>query len=414
MAAAGCRVLAFAERNCPPKEPIEFAEKHLEKMTFLGLVGMIDPLRTESKDAVAACRKSGLEVAMVTGDHPRTARAIADDLELLDTDDTVITGREIKALTVGAGSREALDEKISQARVFARVEPRQKLEIVESFARQGHFVAVTGDGVNDAPALASAHAGVAMGKRGTDVARESAHLILTDDNFASIAAGIEEGRIAYRNIRKVTYLLISTGAAEVVMFILAMLAGLPLPLTAVQLLWLNLVTNGIQDVSLAFEPGEGDEMNQPPRPPKEPIFNRIMIERVVVGALVMGGMAFLVFASLMRSGVPETTARNSVLLLMVLFENVHIGNCRSETRSAFALNPLRNPLLLFGTVLAQLIHIGALYTPGISSVLEAEPVSLELWAKLLGIALVVLVAMEIHKLTWWRRHGARRDAANVA
>jgi len=397
LAAAGCRVLAFAERIYQPREPLEFAENHLDEMVFLGLVGMIDPLRPESKQAVAECRASGLEIAMVTGDHPRTARAIADDLGLLDAEDTVITGREIKALTAEGAADETVDAAIGKARVFARVEPRQKLEIVDSFARQGHFVAVTGDGVNDAPALASAHAGVAMGKRGTDVARESAHLILTDDNFASIAAGIEEGRIAYRNIRKVTYLLISTGAAEVVMFILAMISGLPLPLTAVQLLWLNLVTNGIQDVSLAFEPGEGDEMKQPPRPPKEPIFNRVMIERVIVGALVMGGMAFLLFWNLIRAGVEETAARNSVLLLMVLFENVHIGNCRSETRSAFALNPLRNPLLLFGTIAAQLIHIAALYLPGISTVLEAEPVSFEHWLKLLGLSLSVLVAMEIHK-----------------
>ena len=181
------------------------------------------------------------------------------------------------------------------------------------------------------------------------------------------------------------------------MFILAMISGLPLPLTAVQLLWLNLVTNGIQDVSLAFEPGEGDEMKQPPRPPKEPIFNRVMIERVIVGALVMGGMAFLLFWNLIRAGVEETAARNSVLLLMVLFENVHIGNCRSETRSAFALNPLRNPLLLFGTIAAQMIHIAALYLPGISTVLEAQPVSFDHWLKLLGLSLSVLVAMEIHK-----------------
>ncbi len=398
LAAAGCRVLAFAERIYQPKEPLEFAENHLDEMVFLGLVGMIDPLRPESRQAVADCRASGLEVAMVTGDHPRTARAIANDLGLLDAEDTVITGREIKAMAAeGAADAGSIDDAIGKARVFARVEPRQKLEIVDSFARQGHFEAVTGDGVNDAPALASAHAGVAMGRRGTDVARESAHLILTDDNFASIAAGIEEGRIAYRNIRKVTYLLISTGAAEVVMFVLAMISGLPLPLTAVQLLWLNLVTNGIQDVSLAFEPGEGDEMNQPPRPPKEPIFNRVMIERVVVGALVMGGVAFLLFWNLIQAGVGETSARNSVLLLMVLFENVHIGNCRSETRSAFALSPLRNPLLLVGTIVAQLIHIAALYLPGISTVLETAPVPLEHWGRLLALALSVLAAMEIHK-----------------
>ena len=293
LAAAGHRVLAFAEGRFRSDRDREFAEEHLDDLTFLGLVGMIDPLRPESRDAIAACRASGLEVAMVTGDHPTTARSIAEDLDLIGPGDRVVDGREIRA--AAEKGQEALDALVQDARVFARVEPRQKLEIVESLESRGDFVAVTGDGVNDAPALMAAHAGVAMGKRGTDVARESAQLIVTDDNFASIVAGIEEGRTAYRNIRKVIFLLISTGAAEIVLFVLSMSFGLPIPLTAVQLLWLNLATNGLQDVALAFEPGEGDEMKQPPRPPREPIFNRLMIERVVVSALVMGTLGFLTF-----------------------------------------------------------------------------------------------------------------------
>jgi magnesium-transporting ATPase (P-type) len=198
-------------------------------------------------------------------------------------------------------------------------------------------------------------------------------------------------------VRKVIFLLISTGAAELVLFTLALLTGLPLPLLAVQLLWLNLVTNGIQDVALAFEPGEGDELRHPPRSPKETIFNRLMVERVVLSALVIGAVAFLVFQWLLGSGYSEAEARNGTLLLMVLFENIHVFNSRSETRSAFRHNPLRNPLLLFGTVIAQLVHIGAMYTPWLSDVLQIQPVSLQLWFALLLMALSVLLAMELHK-----------------
>ena len=214
------------------------------------------------------------------------------------------------------------------------------------------------------------------------------------------------------------FLLISTGAAEIVLFILSMGFGLPIPLTAVQLLWLNLATNGLQDVALAFEPGEGDEMRQPPRPPGEPIFNRLMIERVVVSALVMGTLGFLAFRHLLLSGVSESDARNSLLLLMVLFENVHIGNCRSETRSAFALSPLRNSLLLAGTIGAQALHIAAMHTPGLSTILGARPVSIQHWVNLLGVALCILVAMELHKLFHYVLRGRkkprpRRDSASL-
>jgi magnesium-transporting ATPase (P-type) len=395
LAEQGYRTLALAHGVLPGMPPEEIGHDHLKGLTLLGIVAMIDPLRTESKAAVFACQQAGIRTCMITGDHPSTAFVIAREIGLADRIDQVVTGHDLKALD--GEDKRVFDELIANSNVFARVEPGQKAAIVHSLQRAGHFVAVTGDGANDAPSLTAAHVGVAMGKRGTDVAKECSDLVITDDNFASIVAGVEEGRIVYRNIRKVIFLLISTGAAELVLFFLSMLAGLPLPLTAVQLLWLNLVTNGIQDVALAFEPGEGNEMKQPPRSPDEPIFNRIMIERTLISAAVMGALAFLTFQYLFSLGMELETARNSTLLLMVLFENVHVFNCRSETRSVFSHNPLRNRLLLFGTLTAQLIHIGAMYWPSMAGVLHIHPVTMDHWFELLAIALTMLAVMELHK-----------------
>jgi Ca2+-transporting ATPase len=397
LASSGYRVLAFAGGDIELGPNEKLAEAHLQGLTLIGLVGIIDPLRTEAKSAVAACRKAGIEVAMVTGDHPATAFAIAQQLDMVEHAGQLVTGPELKLAQDGG----MLDQLTNKARVFARVGPHQKLDIIQSLQRNGHFVAVSGDGANDAPALRAAEVGVAMGLSGVDVARETADLIITDDNFESIVDGIEEGRVAYSNVRKVIFILIYTGAAELVLFTLALLTGLPLPLMAVQLLWLNLVTNGIQDVALAFEPGEGDELSYPPRSPREPIFNRLMVERVVISALLIGIVAFIVFQWLIARGFSLDEARNGTLLLMVLFENVHVFNCRSEVRSVFNHNPLRNPILLMGTTIAQLIHIAAMYTPWISDVLHIQPVSLQHWLELLGFALSVLVVMELHK--WIRR-----------
>ncbi len=393
LAAEGYRVLALASGEIEQKDG--FSERHLKGLTFLALVGIIDPLRSEAKSAITACQQAGIEVAMVTGDHPVTAYAIARELGLANDQKQIVTGYELKQKI---GNINEFDALVASARVFARVEPTQKLKIVNSLQRNGHFVAVTGDGANDAPALKTAEVGVAMGKYGTDVARESSELIITDDNFSSIVAGIEEGRVAYNNVRKVIFLLISTGAAEIVLFTLALLSGLPLPLLAVQLLWLNLVTNGIQDVALAFEPAEGNELKIPPRSPKEGIFNRIMIERVIISALVIGVVAFLLFQYLYSQGYGLDAARNGTLLLMVLFENIHVFNSRSETRSIFTHNLFRNYFLLFGTLAAQLIHIGAMYTPWLSEVLRIQPVSLSYWFDMLLIAVVILIVMEVHKL----------------
>jgi calcium-translocating P-type ATPase len=395
LASEGYRVLALADGPLALGTGESFSREHLRGLVFLGLAAMSDPPRPEARAAIEACRNAGIAVSMITGDHPITAFSVARDLGLAREPGEVVTGADVAgALAEGEA---VLDALVAGARVFARVEPQHKTAIVEALQRRGHFVAVTGDGVNDAPALRAAQVGVAMGASGTDVARETADLVLTDDNFASIVAGVEEGRVAYANVRKVIFLLVSTGAAEIVLFMLALAANVPLPLMAVQLLWLNLVTNGIQDVALAFEPAEGDELARPPRAPQERIFNRLMIERVALSALVIGGLAFAVFAWLLSRGVPEDEARNATLLLMVLFENVQAFNSRSETRSAFRHDPLRNKLLLFGTIAAQLVHIGAMYTPGLRQVLGVQPVSLELWAGLLAVSLAILAAMEVHK-----------------
>jgi len=398
LAQAGYRVLALVSGDIDLAEGEIFSEEHLTKLTLVCLIGMIDPLRPEAKSAIASCRNAGIQVAMVTGDHPATALAIAGELGLASDAKEVVTGKDLKLVS----DESELDLLTHRARVYARVEPRQKLDIIHSIQRNGHFVAVSGDGANDAPALLSAEVGVAMGKNGTDVARESSALILTDDNFASIVAGVEEGRVAYANVRKVIFLLVSTGAAELVLFTLALLTGLPLPLLAVHLLWLNLVTNGIQDIALAFEPAEGGELDKPPRSPTEAIFDRLMIERVINAAVVIGVMAFILFNSLLNAGFSVDEARNSTLLLMVLFENIHVLNCRSEKRSVFNYSPLTNPLLLFGTIAAQAIHIGAMYTPWLRDVLNIQPVSLEHWLQLFAMALVILFAMEAHKL--YRNH----------
>jgi Ca2+-transporting ATPase len=393
IAAAGYKVLAVAQGRIVAPTRDSHGPQDLADLDFLGFVGIIDPVRPEVPDAVGQCRAAGVDVRMVTGDHPETARAIATELGIA-TGAEALTGSELAEI---AADPEELDIAIASAKIFARVEPLQKLTIVESLQRQGEFVAVTGDGANDAPALRVAHLGVAMGESGTDVARGAADLILTDDNFTSIVGGIEEGRIAYDNVRKVVYLLISTGAAEIVVFFLSLFAGLPLPLFAVQLLWLNLVTNGIQDVALAFEKGEPGVLTRPPRPPRQRIFDRRMIQEVVISGVFIGVVAFAFFWWALRHGWNEFDARNALLLLMVLFENVHVFNCRSETRSAFRVPFGANPFVVIAVVVAQACHIGAMYTPGLSDVLAIRPVSGETWFQTLFLAVMLLIVMEGYK-----------------
>lgn len=394
MAVRGLRVIAVARGQLTEPFHPEDAPPQPKNLTLVGFLGMIDPLRAGTREAVAECHRAGVLVSMVTGDHRVTALAIARDLGLADRDEQVVTAADLDDKSV-----DQLAEMVQQVRVFARVTPRQKLQIVEAARKAGHFVAVTGDGVNDAPALRAANIGVAMGKAGTDVAREASELVISDDNFSSIVGGIEEGRIAYDNIRKVIYLLVSMGAAELLMVLLAVVTGLPVPLLPVQLLWLNLVTNGIQGVALAFEPGEGDSLRRKPRPPGEAVFNRLMVERTLVAMFVVGGGGFLIYDLALRLGFDVASARNLLLLTMVLFENFHVGNCRSETRSALVLSPLRSPVLFFGTLGAFLLHVTAMYVPFLQDMLNTKPVDLWLWAIALCVSVLIVPAIELHK--WW-------------
>lgn len=389
----GYRVIAVAdrelpspvpERGHPPPEPSD--------LVFLGVVGMTDPPREGVEDAVARCRRAGVRVVMVTGDHGITASAIAARIGLVQESGAVVEGGEIAGM-----DDDTLVRVMATHAVVARATPTDKLRVVEALQRRGAYVAVTGDGVNDAPALQQANLGVAMGQSGTDVAREAADLIITDDDFTSIVAGVEEGRIAYDNVRKVTYLLVSTGAGEVLLVLAALLAALPVPFTAVQLLWLNLVTNGIQDVALAFEPGEPGVLDRPPRPPRERIFDGVMIERTLLAGLTFAGLGLACWIWWLEAGRDVAEARNLLVQLFVLFEVFHIGNARSESISLFRLSPLRNPVLLLGTFGALSVHLAAMHTPFFQGVLGVAPIPLADWVLLAAVAAGIVVVMELHK-----------------
>lgn len=403
MAGRGLRVLAVATGRASPRHGASLAEP--AELRLLGVVGMIDPPRAGVSAAIRAAAQAGVRTIMVTGDHPVTALAIARDLGLADREEEVVTGAALAAAE--PAERAAV---MVRARVFARMTPEDKLAVVQAAQAAGHCVAVTGDGVNDAPALRAADIGVAMGRGGTDVAREAAELVITDDHYASITAGIEEGRIAHDNIRKIIYLLLSTGAAEVLFVLLALLTGAPLPLTPVQLLWINLVTNGIQDMALGFERGERGVLARPPRPPAAPIFDALMIRQSVLAALVMGVAGFAVFRGLLAAGWELEAARNALLLLMVLFENLHLLNCRSETASAFATPLSRSPVLLAGAAAALLLHLVMMHLPLGRLVLHTAPLPAMAWAGLLAVAASIVPVMEVHKALWRRRMARQRAA----
>jgi magnesium-transporting ATPase (P-type) len=389
LAAEGFRVIAVAGQT------LNAVPEHLPELAFQGFIALIDPIKPEALDAVKRCHAAGIQVSMITGDHPATALAIARELGIAHAESDVITGAALGEPEQIADS--AYLRTLADKRVFARVSPRQKQQIVAGLMQQGHFVAVTGDGVNDAPALKKAHIGVAMGY-GTDVAKEAASIIVTDNNLSSLAAGVEEGRFTYANIRKIIALLVSCGLAEVVLVLTALLFALPLPFTAVQLLWLNLVTNGLQDKALAFEKGNPALMKAKPRNPDEGVFNRLMLQQVLVAASVMWAGCLGLWVWLVQiQGMPADQAQNHLVLLMVFFQNFHVLNCRSETRSFFSIPIKNNPFLIGALILSQLVHIGAMYTPLMQRLLGLAPLSLSEWLSYLLLGSSILWAMEIFK-----------------
>jgi Ca2+-transporting ATPase len=294
-------------------------------------------------------------------------------------------------------SDDDLFRKVKEVSVFARVSPQHKLRIVKQLMNRGEVVAVTGDGVNDAPALKAAHLGVAMGKTGTDVAREAADMVVTDDNFATIFHAVEEGRVVFDNIRKVVLFLIPTGFAAIVSILMAMVLGVPVPYVAAQLLWINLVTNGLQDVALAFEPGEKDIIKRKPRPPKEGIMSRVMFERsVLVGLLISVGIIYN-FTNALDDGDSLERARTVAVTTMVFFQFFQAWNSRSEHRSVFRINPLSNPFLFYSMVAALLAQIAVIYVPALQWVFRTEPLTGAEWVRIVLVALTVVVAVEVDK-----------------
>lgn len=343
---------------------------------------------------MAKCHAAGIQVALVTGDHPITAVAIARQLDIVTRDDQVVTGRELAEWQARGAN---LVTQIADKRVFARVNPLQKMAIVSALKGAGHFVAVTGDGANDAPALREAHIGVAMGS-GTDLAKSSADIILADNNFASIVAGVEEGRMTYHNLRKIVYMLLSTGLAEIITVALAMITRLPLPFLAIQLLWLNLVTNGIQDIALAFERSDRDVLNQPPRKPGESLFDQLMIQELLLAALVTAALCYGTWYYLMVIvQATELQARSMVLMMMVLIQNFHVLNCRSELQSLFSIPVSANYLAVISIFVAQGLHLAVSYLPGVAGVLGIEPIPWNNWFILLLLSLSIVMVMEIFK-----------------
>ena len=405
LAASGYRVIAIAGRDLKPDENPDCAAP--SELRLLGFAGLLDPIRPEVPDAIARCDDAGIKVRMITGDHPATALTISKQLGLACQAQEVVVGAEIAALE---NSPDRLEDRVRRGTVFARIEPTQKLTIVQILSRSGETVAVTGDGVNDAPALQAAQIGVAMGRDGTDVAREAADLVLADDNFASIVAGVEEGRITYSNIRKIVIFLLATGIAEIAMFLGAVLAGLPMPLTAVQLLWANLVTNGAQDVMLGFGKGEGDELSRPPRKGSEPVVDRTALALMLPPALFMSAASLVLLYWLLERGHDIESARNAVLLLVVLFQNVYVMSMRSERRPIWREPVASNPWLLLGVTLALLLHIAAMAWPPLGSILGTRLVDSPTLAFCLAAAAVILVVSEATKSAVAARTGNVRSA----
>lgn len=399
LAKRGLRVLAMAYKEVPD-DTREITHHDIQSGLILtGLQGMIDPPREEARKAIDGCRSAGIRTVMITGDHAITAAAIGRQLGIVDEQAQALTGKDLEVI-----SDEELFHNVREISVYARVAPQDKLRIVQQMKKHGEIVAVTGDGVNDAPALKAAHIGVAMGRTGTDVAKEAADMVITDDNFASIFYAVEEGRVVFENIKKVIFFLIPTGVAAIVSILISQLLKLPLPYLPSQLLWINLVTNGLQVLTLAFEPGEKGIIERPPRSPKEGIMSKLLIQRtLLVGTLISFGVIGNYLLAL-RSGDSLEQARTVAVTTMVFFQFFQAWNSRSESRSIFHMRAMSNPFLFFGMVASVFAHLAVIYVPALQWVFRTVPLALIEWGEILSVSTTIIVAVEIDK---WVRRKAR-------
>ena len=381
------------------RPPADIAE---EGLIFAGLAGMIDPPRDEVRQAVETCRSAGIRPVMITGDHPATALAIGRELQLVDAGaNSVFTGSDLDSLT-----DQELAERVDQVAVYARVSAEHKLRVVKAWQRRGDVVAMTGDGVNDAPAVRAADIGIAMGVTGTDVTKEASDMVLTDDNFTSIVSAIEEGRGIYDNIQKFVHYLLSCNAGEVLLMFVAAVLGWPAPLAAIQILWLNLVTDGLPALALGLEPAEQDIMTRPPRPPRESV---IPLRRGLLigthGLLVAAVSVVAFWITWQGDPANEAEARTLTFCVAAFAQLFFVIGCRSERRTAFSLGFFGNPYLLLAIILSALLQLAVVMLPGVQSVFEIERALQEEWALVLGLALLPVTVIELAKMVPGCGHG---------
>lgn len=401
MASEGLRVLALA-RKITDKKHIEI-DDCLSGLTFLGLQGMIDPPRTEAIAAVRSCHKAGIMVKMITGDHAITAKEIARQLnigqekEKSEAKPVTLTGKELEKLT-----DEELIAAAEETSVFARVAPEQKLRLVEALQARHNVVAMTGDGVNDAPALKQADIGIAMGITGTDVSKEAADMVLTDDNFASITRAVEEGRRIFDNLVKFITWTLPTNGGEGLVILAAIFAGVTLPILPVQILWVNMTTAILLGLMLAFEPGEPDVMDHPPREPNSPILTVILILRILGVSFLMLAAVFSIFVWQKQQGYPLAEARTVAVNLFVMIELAYLFNCRSLTKSMFKIGVFTNPWVLFGSTTMIILQLFYTYSPVMNRIFGSQPISGKDWLMIIAIALVVYTIIGLEK--WLRLH----------
>jgi Ca2+-transporting ATPase len=397
------RVLAVAYRRFRKRPRPLDADEHERNLTFIGLVAMIDPARPEVKPAIEKARQAGIKTVMVTGDYPDTARAIAQQIGLLSEGGRVVTGAELEEMDDAQ-----LVEIIKQVDVFARVSPSHKVRIVDAFQKHDYVVAMTGDGVNDAPALKRASIGVAMGITGTDVSKETADMVLTDDNYVSIVSAVEQGRIIYSNIRKFVYFLLSCNLAEIAVIFIATLLGYPSPLSAIQLLWLNLLTDGAPALALGVEKGDPDIMQRPPRPPAEPIIDRVMRIGMTVQTIAITGVTLAAyFIGMNWGGTAE--ARSAAFVTLSFSELLRAYTTRSEYFSIFRIGPFGNKFMQYAVLTSVALLLVVIYVPFLQPIFDTIPLDLRDWAAIIPLILIPSVAAEITKAAM-RAASLRRGA----